>query len=475
MKLFSWNLNSKEVVFSILIIFLTVVLTFVGVQHSLLIPLGAIFATAFVASIIRNIKFGLVLLLCSYFYVRPIYFLPMSNLTYFRVDDVLWTLVFISWLVNARNVAKKASIRSLPLFWPLLSLCIIAVLSGIRVFILTPSPMPLGNYAWFLFRLLQYVSVYFIVGTIRFSTQERSRLFSIIILCGTVISAIVFLQYLGIIAEFPLPRYIETAGAVTGTFSFKTQIGAVAMILAFLVLDKIVWRKLYWWLGIILFGCFSVLLLITQSRSAWVAFVVGILVYLLTMRTLRSKFFLGTTLIIAGILFFGIESNQQLYNSRPIFDLETGELNKDAAVSARLNSLPVILSYLADNPDIVFFGVGFMNWRYTLSPVSDIYGGHNNFLTAFAELGLFGFIAFCFLIIKGILSAWKSLKQNQPFSQCYMALFVGLCAASFFEDIFWPAFAQESFLAFFLFISALSISHVINKTGQQAASISQLD
>jgi O-antigen ligase len=475
MKLFSWNINSKEVVFIILIIFLAVALTFVGIQLSLWIPLGAIIAVVLIVGIIRNIKFGLVLLLCSYFYVRPIYFLPMSNLTYIRVDDVLWALVFTSWLINARKRARSISIRSLPLFWPLLCLCLLSVLSGIRVFMLTPSPMPLGNYAWFLFRLLQYVSVYFIVGTINFSTQERSRLFSLMILCGAVISSIIFLQYLGILTEFPLPKYVETAGAITGTFNFKTQIGAVSMILVFLALDKIVWRKLYWWLGIILFGCFSVLLLITQSRSAWVAFVVGILVYLLTMRTFRSKFFLGTTLIIAGVLFFGIESNQQLYNSRPIFDMETGELNKDAAVSARLNSLPVILSYLADNPDIVFFGVGFMNWRYTLSPVSEIYGGHNNYLTAFAELGLFGFIVFCFVIIKGIWSAWKSLKQNQPFSQCYMAIFVGLCAASFFEDIFWPAIAQESFLAFFLFISALSVPLVINKTGQQAASIAQLN
>ena len=418
-------------------------------------------AVLLTVTILLNIKIGLILLLCSFFYARPIYYLPVSILTYIRLDDILWVLVIISWLANIPK-AKRRSASSLPLGGALSFLCVMAALSGIRVFMLSSSLISIGNFIWFLFRLFQYVSVYFVVGTINFTDKERSTLFTLIIVSGAVVATIVFLQYWGELAPFSEVRYIGDPGGITATFSFKTQIGAVAMILNLLVVDKIIRQKWNPWISFLLLGCFSVMLLITQSRSSWVAFLVGIIVYLFAIRALHSKIMWTIILLAAGLLFLGMQGNTQLYDSRPIFDRVTGKLAQDEAVSARLTSLPIVFQYLGKNPDIIFLGVGFMNWRYTLSDVSAIYGGHNNYLTALVELGLLGFVAFCYLLLRGLLIAWKGTKLNQPFSQLYLSLLAGLCAASLFEDIFWPAVAQESFLAFFMFISALSLPPLLN-------------
>lgn len=461
MEISRFELGFREVYFSLLTVFAAVAFTIAGVQWGFLIPLGLLFAILLTAVIILNIKIGLILLLCSYFYVRPIYYLPFSILTYIRLDDVVWGLVMISWLVSMRK-RKMGTLRSLPLLGALTALSVIALLSGVRVLMLSPALISIGNFVWFLLRLLQYVSVYFVVSTADFTTKERSSLFTLIIVAGLGIAGVVFLQFLGILKVFPLPRYIENAGAFTATFSFKTQIGAVAMILTLLVLDKIVRHKWNGWLGFLLLACFSLLLMITQSRSAWVAFLVGIMVYLLSMRNIQAKIIWATILLAAGMLFFGMQANRQLYNARPIIDPVTGKLSRDEAVSARLRSLPLIYQYLRDKPEVVFLGVGFMNWRYTLSASTGIYGGHNNYLTALLELGLFGLAAFGYLLWRGGWFAWNNIKRNRPFAQFYLAVLIGLCAASFFEDIFWPAVAQESFLAFFMFISALCLPPVLN-------------
>lgn len=461
MELSRWTRDSGQIYFPVLIIFVVIVFGIAGIQFGFLIPFGLLAAVLLTVAIILNIKFGLLLLLCSYFYVRPIYYFPASILTYIRLDDVLWGLVMVSWLINIRKV-KRVQLNSLPLSGSLFFLCLMAILSGIRVFMLTSALISIGNFVWFLIRFLQYVSVYFIVGTINFSNKERNNLFTLMIICGVAVAALVFLQYGGILGIFSVTRYIENAGAITGTFSFKSQIGAVAMILALLTLDKIIQHKWNGLIGLLLLGCFSVMLLISQSRSAWVAFLVGIIVYLFSLRSLRSKLIWATILLTTGVLFLGMQGNRQLYGSHPILDPVTGKLSRDGAVSARLTSLPIVFDHLGKNPDIIFLGVGFMNWRYTLSDVSAIYGGHNNYLTALVELGLVGFIAFCYLLLRGLLIAWKGTKLNQPFSRLYLSILVGLCAASFFEDIFWPAVAQESFLAFFMFISALSLPPVLN-------------
>ena len=371
----------------------------------------------------------------------------------------------ISWLVNMGKI-KRGSFRSLPLSGVLILLCIIAMLSGFRVFALTPAFISIGNFIWFFLRLVEYVSVYFIVGTINFSNKERNSFFTLVIVSGAAVAVVSFLQNWGIIGVFPATPYIVDPGALTATFSFKTEFGAVAVSLALLVFDKIIGHKWNWLLGLLLLGCFSVMLLISQSRSAWVAFLVSFAVYLFSIKSLKTKITWAIVLLVAGFLFIGIESNQKLYQTRPIFDFETWKFSQDEAVTARLTSLPIIFDYLSDKPEIILLGVGFMNWRYTLSSVSQIYGGHNNYLTALAELGVTGLIAFLLFLARGFLTAWKSVKRNQPYSQFYLALLVGLCAACFFEDIFWPAVAQESFLAFFMFISALSLPSGLNQSAQ---------
>lgn len=468
MELSRLPVSSKDLYFYVVIAAAIMAFGVVGVQFGFLIAFGVLFAILTAVAVLLNVKIGLVLLLCSYFYVRPLYYLPVSLLTYIRLDDMLWGLVVISWLLNLRKT-RTGSLRALPLFAPLVILCVIAALSGIRVFLLSSSFTAWGNFLWFLIRLLEYVSVYFVVGTVDFTDKERETLFNVMILCGAVVALVIFLQYLGILQHLLSPVvYIAGSGGMWGTFSFKTQAGAVAMILALLALDKTVRHRWTPWVGLLLLACFSLMLLVTQSRSAWVAFAVGLIVYLFSMRSLRSKILWSTLLIMAVALFFGLESTRELYSAHPILDPLTGRLSQDEAVAARLTSLPLIFQYLVAHPDVIFLGVGFMNWRYTVYSTSTIYFGHNNYISALVELGLPGLFAFCYFLFRSLLTAWRGTRRRQALSSFFLAMVAGLAAACFFEDIFWPAVAQESFLAFFMFIAALSLPPMAAHTGLSA-------
>ena len=204
-------------------------------------------------------------------------------------------------------------------------------------------------------------------------------------------------------------------------------------------------------------GIFSVVLVFTESRSAWLATLISITVYLLLLRRTTSKIYWLIAFLCVGIVVIGSENIRQIYNGRPIVDFSTGQVAQDLAVQSRLYGYAHSVSYILEHPDILFFGVGFMNWRYALYSYSLMYSGHNNYLTALAELGLIGFLGFCNLLFQAGKTAWKQVKYNLPFTRFYLSLMVGLLIAACFEDILWPAVALESFLAFIMMISAISL------------------
>lgn len=144
---------------------------------------------------------------------------------------------------------------------------------------------------------------------------------------------------------------------------------------------------------------------LTGSRGALIAVVVGVMVIPLTMHRLR----LGTTAILMmvalGTLAVGIRSipSQPVRRLATIrAEIESGSLNRRGAIwsDAKTRAL--------DHP---IMGVGAGNFS------SDVHGGvrnsaHNSFIAVYLELGLIGFLLFLLLIWSAARAAWRRPRQR---------------------------------------------------------------
>jgi len=363
--------------------------------------------------------------------------------------------VVFSWIVN-RKKFRAVVFRTLPLAKSIAIFYAVAFLSIFRVIMVSKEDIALQNSVWFLLRLFEYLSVYFIVGSMNLTNNEREGFSTLILYCGLIVSIVGLLQYWNILGAFAPTRYIAVEGPLTGTFTFKAHIGAVMMVLILLVIDKIVQQRINSLVGFSMAGIFSVVLVFTESRSAWLATLIAIICYLLVLRRTKLLVYGLVTILVIGSIVLSSKDLKKVYIDRPIIDLNTGKISQDLAVQSRLSGYSSSMSYLTKHPDIFLFGVGFSNWRYALYSSSLLYNGHNNYLTALGELGLAGFLFFWSVWFTAIKTAVKRVKYHQPFACFYLSLTVGLLVAACFEDLLWPAVALESFLAFVMFISALS-------------------
>jgi hypothetical protein len=178
-------------------------------------------------------------------------------------------------------------------------------------------------------------------------------------------------------------------------------------------------RRMRWIsLAIFLFGLWA--LLLTFSRSAWIAFAAGgfaLLPFLwgrLKMRDMRLTLAVfGVSVILAGVLFVAIY--------RPFVIARTGE--GDESVELRSISDRVIYNEMAyraiDRSPALGVGISNFPWiaSYYLSFTDyDLRGQpvHQVFLSAWSELGAVGYVLAAGALLLGVEIALRTLRQGFP-------------------------------------------------------------
>jgi|GEM_PF-1495766 len=227
--------------------------------------------------------------------------------------------------------------------------------------------------------------------------------------------------------------------------SFSSPNDLAAFLLLGIPLSFHAWEKNKIWnkQGILyaaLFIFLSVALIATLSRSAFLALLISIFLYLVLQNRAALLTFLGSCGALA-VLFS--TSKELRYNFFGSFNA------KDITIGERLRFWEITLRMIQEHP---FLGNG-INMYYTkfplFAPASETYRGyaHNSYLQMWSEIGLFGFLAFLiplfFCLGKGLFSGRFKTRA----SSLSNALLVGIVAfliQAFFDTNFYAL--QASFL-----------------------------
>lgn len=207
--------------------------------------------------------------------------------------------------------------------------------------------------------------------------------------------------------------------------------------------------KLFFWVAA-LAGGYG--MLIAGTRTALAIPLVGLVVYLISCRSVKN--ILIAVIALVGIVFFFKftdigNDNRYIRRMRTAFDF------KDASLMVRSYNKEKIWNYVKDRPFGAGLGLGDANAaRFKpSSPIANI-PTDSYLIRVLAETGYVGFVIylliFVLLILKGIYIASKEIK-NKQLRGILLAMLAGICGiltASYTNDIFgFP----NGILTFFLF------------------------
>lgn len=147
-----------------------------------------------------------------------------------------------------------------------------------------------------------------------------------------------------------------------------------------------------------LLGVMAIAVILTYSRSTWVALFFGISFIILRQRKFHFIYFSVLAVIVA--LFISETARNIVFSSLiRIQDIFSG--SEDDSSNVRLMLLSGAISMFIDSYGL---GVGFQAFStrfleyFTIQQTIGVYEPHNEFYTVLAELGIIGFVIFCYII-----------------------------------------------------------------------------
>lgn len=183
-------------------------------------------------------------------------------------------------------------------------------------------------------------------------------------------------------------------------------------------------------LRLVVMGPIAGIIVLTSSRAAAVAAVVGLaMIVWLRLRARRRPVLLiaGIGLILAvGVMFaYGDVVYRVLDRS---YGLSTADRGISSGASGRVAAWKWTWELFMRNPVL---GVGFRAHEFLLKTDSS---SHNGYLATLAEVGVLGFLGVLFLVMRGMRLLWTGSREPGPgFSQ---SILFGLCAGYLLLAVF---------------------------------------
>lgn len=173
-------------------------------------------------------------------------------------------------------------------------------------------------------------------------------------------------------------------------------------------------------MGIILTGGMAMSLLLSYTRTAWIAFFIALIVFLLFSRSTTNNLVLIISIVILGSL-----SSAIIYNGLYI------DMNKKRAVG--MNSFewrykyawPAAIKSFQAKP-IFGHGLG-NNWKANLTYAKLNNSSHNDYLVILVETGIVGFISYILFLISLFYRSLRAIKYSNNNDErlfCLMSLTV---------------------------------------------------
>lgn len=176
-----------------------------------------------------------------------------------------------------------------------------------------------------------------------------------------------------------------------------------------------------WVLRLTVMGAIAGIIVLTSSRAAAVAAVVGLaMIVWLRLRANRQPVLLlaglGLLLVIGVTIAYGDVMYRVLDG---FYALSSADRGMSSGASGRVTAWKWTWELFVHNPVL---GVGFRAHEYLLKADSS---AHNGYLATLAEVGLLGFLAIAFLITRGLYLLWAGSRE--PGSGFSQSILFGLC------------------------------------------------
>ena len=445
----------KRIIQIIIILLLAGAVSFV-LAANFLFGILVCFILLLVLLLFLNLEIGLFFVIASLVVGQAIRIpLPGTEASFF-LNDLLIPAMLLVWVLR-KLIAKKFQVQNTPWNFPLFAFLAIAFVSliwGVRKLEFLEA---LTASLYFL-RFLEYALFFYLVLDIVQSKEQIRKYLKFIFVCAVLLAILGFLQYV-FIPDFS--GMAESSGwdphikRLLSTWFDPNFIGGFfVFILSFILSFFLACRKkrdkiLLFVLGLILFSA----LVLTYSRSAFLALVVVIFV----LGILRSKKLLFLGLLVLFILI--------LTSGRLQLRL-AGAASLDVTAQARIDSWSDTLDIARDN---LFLGVGFNTFKYAqleygtigFEPSHSDSGSDSAFLTILVTTGIFGLIAYLWLLAVSFKISFKVFRQGESeFSKAiglgmFASLFGLLLHAQFTNSLLYPHFME----LFWLFLAFTFLSN----------------
>lgn len=406
---------------------------------------------------ILSIANAFLLLLLSVSIVIPIIQLPFSDFTYIRLDDIVWIIILFVTIRKGYLSQIFYRIKIYPNVKPLAIFHVLAAFSLLRIIYLTDTNLtPLFHSIWYQFKLLQ-CTIIFIIGLVCFHNEKRDLLLKSAILFGAILAVIAIAQFMNIIPRYEYHMLNKfSPGQITSVLSPNSahlgiyMVTAIFLSYAAFVLCEKTSEKI---LLMIIIALMIIALILTGSRSSWVGYLVGNIVFLLVINETSKKVIIFLFMIFVLLISAYISSDIKEILFSSIYDE-----HRIGSAMYRVDSYSRFIEVIKSDPVIIFLGVGFMNWRYTLVQSTEITWAHNNYLSVFGELGIAGLIVFLWFWFSTLSVSKKISNHGDVWGKSYISILSAYLFASLTAEILYPVWAFENLLMFIMLISGVILS-----------------
>jgi len=176
-------------------------------------------------------------------------------------------------------------------------------------------------------------------------------------------------------------------------------------------------KKIYKMMAILCFAIMSGGLVVTYSRSAWVATIIMIIIIAWHYRNIKLFAYIG--LIVALVLVSVPQFSYTLINAAQRFLDITAGTTDDSSRIRLLLGIAAFEMFI----DSYFIGVGYRGFverftdYYSLQETVNVAEPHNVLYTILAELGLIGIIIYLLIIIKILMIAYWNIQKSEEMNE----------------------------------------------------------
>lgn len=230
----------------------------------------------------------------------------------------------------------------------------------------------------------------------------------------------------GLLVGFAWYDYVP--GTRLGTGKKILNPNTIALVAASALMAAMAIRTLA--VRVVVMGVVATVVVLTGSRAAAIAIVMGLVVTgWLRLRSRGGPVLIFAAVGLLAVVGIGAMYGGQVYDTLDrLYSLSTADRGLGSGASGRLEAWKSTWKLFLDHP---FIGVGFRAHEFLLRVDSS---AHNGYLATLAELGLIGFLAIISLIARGLHLLWESAQE--PERGFIPSLLLGLSVGYLFLAVF---------------------------------------